>query len=46
MAKQTKKKTTNIKMGKEYYGTMDREECFRKALEPYFTSKKEIRLHA
>ena len=44
MAKQTKKKTTNIKMGKEYYGTMDREECFRKALEPYFTSKKQFAL--
>ncbi|MCM3250441.1 MULTISPECIES: hypothetical protein [Bacillus] len=46
MAKQTKKKTTNIKIGKEYYGTMDREECFRKALEPYFTSKKDLKLNA
>ncbi|MCY8504519.1 hypothetical protein P9654_10040 [Bacillus atrophaeus] len=46
MAKQTKKKTTNIKIGKVFYGTMDREECFRKALEPYFTSKKNLKLNA
>ncbi|MBU8787097.1 MULTISPECIES: hypothetical protein [Bacillus] len=46
MAKEKKKKQTILKVGKEVYGTMDREECFRKALEPYFTTDKELKLNA
>lgn len=39
--KQDKKRKSNIKLGKETYGTMPIEECFRKALEPYFNPDKE-----
>lgn len=40
-AKQTKKRKSNIKLGKETFGTMPIEECFRKAFEPYFDPDKE-----
>lgn len=35
------KRKNNIKLGKETYGTMPIEECFRKAFEPYFNPEKE-----
>jgi len=40
-AKATKKRKSNIKLGKETYGTMPIEECFKKALEPYFNPDKQ-----
>ena len=44
--KQKKKRKSNFKLGKETYGDMPIEECFRKALEPYFNPEegKEIYL--
>lgn len=34
------KRKSNIKLGKETYGDMKKEECFQKALEPYFPGIK------
>lgn len=40
-AKTEKKKKSNFKLGKETFGTMPIEECFKKAFEPYFDPEKE-----
>ncbi|WP_269320031.1 hypothetical protein [Sporolactobacillus terrae] len=37
-----KKKKTVLRIGKEIYGTQPKEECFRKAFEPYFNKEKEL----
>ena len=42
--KKDKRRKSNIKLGKETYGTMPIEECFRKAFEPYFDPDKRIYL--
>lgn len=39
--KQERKRKSNFKLGKETYGTMPIEECFRKAFEPYFDPDKQ-----
>lgn len=38
MKKQTNKKQSPLKIGKETYGDIPIEEAFKKALEPYFTN--------
>lgn len=38
-------KETNIRLGKETFGTIPIEECFRMALEPYFTEDAEQELY-
>jgi len=39
--KTSKKRKSNIKLGKETFGTMPIEECFKKAFEPYFDPDKQ-----
>jgi len=41
ITKPKKKRKSNIKLGKETYGTMPIEECFRKAFAPYFDPDKQ-----
>lgn len=36
----TKKRKSNLKLGKETYGDIPIEECFKKAFEPYFPGIK------
>jgi hypothetical protein len=38
MKKQTTKKQSPLRLGKETYGNIPIEEAFKKALEPYFTN--------
>lgn len=40
----SKKKKSNIKLGKETYGTIPIEECFKKAFKPYFDPNSELYL--
>ncbi|MFD2692231.1 hypothetical protein [Sporolactobacillus shoreicorticis] len=37
-----KKKKTILRIDKVIYGTEPKEECFRKAFEPYFNKDKEL----
>lgn len=39
--KNNTKRKSNIRLGKETYGTMPIEECFKKAFEPYFNPEKQ-----
>lgn len=40
-SKKKNKRKSNLKLGKETFGTMPIEECFRKAFEPYFDPDKQ-----
>jgi hypothetical protein len=39
--KKSTKRKSNIRLGKETYGTMPIDECFKKAFEPYFNPEKQ-----